>query len=178
MQRTYHVDGASVPLCFYAKWRLQQLSCSRTATSLWLCCNTILAPVASAPDAIQALPYASITQDLKVPQAVPFASIALNLERCTEVCCFADMVCGLAVGLVSRAMVAFQSVGWFGYDAYPTSARPWQNQVLYDWSARCPINIQDNWACGIMYAIIGYQVNLLMLHHSCLSYSMPCHPAC
>lgn len=113
-----------------------------------------------------------------MPQAVPFASIAPNLKRCTEVCCSGNMMCGLAVGLVSRAMVAFQSVGWFGYDAYPTSARPWQNQVLYDWSARCPINIQDNWACGIMYAIIGYQVNLLMLHHPCLSYSMPCPPAC
>lgn len=31
--------------------------------SLWLCRNTIFAPVASATDAIQAVPVASITQD-------------------------------------------------------------------------------------------------------------------
>lgn len=67
----------------------------------------------------------------------------------------------MLAGLVGRAMYAFESVGWFGYFGFPTSARPWQNQILYDWSARCPINIQDNWACGILYAIIGYQVRLL-----------------
>lgn len=59
---------------------------------------------------------------------------------------------------MGRAIVSFQSVGWFGYNDFPESARPWQNKVLYDWSARCPINIQDNWACGILSAIIGYQV--------------------
>ena len=67
----------------------------------------------------------------------------------------------MVAGLVGRAMYAFESVGWFGYFGFPTSARPWQNQILYDWSARCPINIQDNWACGILYAIIGYQVKSL-----------------
>ena len=76
-------------------------------------------------------------------------------------------VVSLSAGLVGRAMEAFQSVGWFGYFAFPTSARPWQNQILYDWSDRCPINIQDNWACGILYAIIGYQVRLRVTKAHC-----------
>ena len=69
------------------------------------------------------------------------------------------------VGLVGRSFIGFESVGWFGYFGFPTSARPWQNQILWNWSAKCNSNIQINWECGILYAIFGYQVGLL----ACLS---------
>ncbi|KAA6416631.1 MAG: high-affinity iron permease, partial [Trebouxia sp. A1-2] len=59
--------------------------------------------------------------------------------------------------LVGRSFVGFESVGWFGYYGFPTSARPWQNQTLWNWSQKCNSNIQTNWECGILYAIFGYQ---------------------
>ncbi|KAA6417637.1 MAG: iron permease FTR1 [Trebouxia sp. A1-2] len=63
----------------------------------------------------------------------------------------------IAAGLVGRSFVGFESVGWFGYYGFPTSARPWQNQTLWNWSQKCNSNIQTNWECGILYAIFGYQ---------------------
>lgn len=63
----------------------------------------------------------------------------------------------IAAGLVGRSFVGFESVGWFGYYGFPTSARPWQNQTLWNWSQKCNSNIQTNWYCGILYAIFGYQ---------------------
>lgn len=63
----------------------------------------------------------------------------------------------IAAGLVGRSFIGFESVGWFGYFGFPTSARPWQNQILWNWSAKCNSNIQTNWECGILYAIFGYQ---------------------
>lgn len=88
------------------------------------------------------------------------AALLVNMPRPYHNCAqdLRTSVRALSAGLVGRAIVAFQSVGWFGYNNFPESARPWQNHILYDWSARCPINIQDNWACGILYAIVGYQV--------------------
>ena len=64
----------------------------------------------------------------------------------------------VCAGLVGRSFVGFESVGWFGYYGFPTSARPWQNQTLWNWSQKCNSNIQTNWYCGILYAIFGYQV--------------------
>ena len=54
--------------------------------------------------------------------------------------------------------MAFESIGWFGYFGFPESARPWQNQLLWDKSSSCSIDINQSWICGILYAIFGYQV--------------------
>ena len=54
--------------------------------------------------------------------------------------------------------MAFESIGWFGYFGFPESARPWQNQLLWDKSGSCSIDINQSWICGILYAIFGYQV--------------------
>lgn len=54
--------------------------------------------------------------------------------------------------------MAFESIGWFGYFGFPASARPWQNQLLWDKSSSCSIDINQSWICGILYAIFGYQV--------------------
>lgn len=61
-------------------------------------------------------------------------------------------------GLVGKAFMAFESIGWFGYFGFPESARPWQNQLLWDKSSSCSIDINQSWICGILYAIFGYQV--------------------
>lgn len=63
----------------------------------------------------------------------------------------------IAAGLVGKAFMAFESIGWFGYFGFPESARPWQNQLLWDKSGSCSIDINKKWICGILYAIFGYQ---------------------
>ena len=67
--------------------------------------------------------------------------------------------CSVA-GLTGRAIVSFQTIGWFGYYGQPTSAQPWQNQQLWDWSACCSEDISKNVFFGILYAIFGYTVSL------------------
>lgn len=77
---------------------------------------------------------------------------------CLQYVCNNHKKHALYAGLVGRSFVGFESVGWFGYYGFPTSARPWQNQTLWNWSQKCNSNIQTNWYCGILYAIFGYQV--------------------
>ncbi|KAL3155144.1 hypothetical protein ABBQ38_011200 [Trebouxia sp. C0009 RCD-2024] len=81
-------------------------------------------------------------------------------KKITDIAWFIYIMTGLlfliAAGLVGKAFMAFESIGWFGYFGFPESARPWQNQLLWD-AKRCSIDINQSWICGILYAIFGYQ---------------------
>ena len=76
-------------------------------------------------------------------------------------------------GLVGKAFMAFESIGWFGYFGFPESARPWQNQLLWDKSSSCSIDINQSWICGILYAIFGYQVFAESSQHSLITARRP-----
>jgi len=101
-----------------------------------------------------------MTTQLRKPFAACLQQQLFNVavQSCLRNVCNNYTKHGLCAGLVGRSFVGFESVGWFGYYGFPTSARPWQNQTLWNWSQKCNSNIQTNWYCGILYAIFGYQV--------------------
>jgi high-affinity iron transporter len=59
----------------------------------------------------------------------------------------------IAAGLVSLALTAWQSVGWFG-TWEPATDRPWLNRAAWDWSACCSTS---NQFFALMTALFGYQ---------------------
>ena len=64
----------------------------------------------------------------------------------------------LGTGLVAHSMEAFQASGWFGYTGQPTSAQPWCNRQLWDWSHCCSTDINQNKFFGLVGALFGYEV--------------------
>jgi hypothetical protein len=60
-------------------------------------------------------------------------------------------------GLVSRAMQAWQDIGWFGV-RYPVYDAPWWNVPVWDTSGCCSSDIAANKFFGLMNALFGYSV--------------------
>ncbi|KAK9810489.1 hypothetical protein WJX72_011512 [[Myrmecia] bisecta] len=62
----------------------------------------------------------------------------------------------ISAGLTASALNAWQSIGWYG-TWIPVGARPWQNEILWDWSGCCSSDINQNRFFGLVNAIFGYQ---------------------
>jgi high-affinity iron transporter len=102
-----------------------------------------------------AIPLAGIVGVL-IGLAVGFA-LYYSGKQIKDIAWFFILSCALlffiAAGLTSLAMVAWQSVGWFGTWS-PPSDRPWWNRPAWDWSACCSTG---NQFFALMAAMFGYQ---------------------
>jgi high-affinity iron transporter len=81
-------------------------------------------------------------------------------KKISDISWFIIIMCAflflLAAGMFSRAVTYWQQLGWFGYFGLPESDRPWQNQFLWDKSACCSQDINQNGFFGILSALLGY----------------------